>query len=417
MNLRNVIERIRDSQFLVPTAGIVFSVGLVAVAHNLDRSSYAPSLLIGSSPDSARTLLATIAGSIITVAALVFSFTAVTVQMAATQYSPRIVQQVLRDRFQQWTVALVMGTFTFALVSLATVDAPGQSTNSPNWTVTIGVLLGVASAVSIVGFIDHVTRHVRIDDTIRRISMRVRDGLAAADDVPLEDDEPWQLPESADSTCLRSAETGFVQEIDIRDLVEDLPAGSLARLDVWTGQFVAEGSRILTAWSDEPMPDHIRSRIAIGETRTVEQDPGLGIRQLVDVALRALSPGINDPATAADVVRHLAVGLRAAHLAPAPTRSFAAANGARLFTPHAPTTADYVADSLGQIRQAALDQPVVLRAMVEAIDALADELVDEGRDHSALRHEGEAAAGRLEELLQAMTRVERPPGLSSDPTG
>ncbi len=400
MNVRNVIERIRDSQFLVPAVGIVLSVGLVAVAHNLDRSSFIPAFLIGSGTDSARTLLATVAGSIITVAALVFSFTAVTVQMAATQYSPRIVQEVLRDRFQQWTIALVMGTFTFSLVSLATVDAPGRDSNSPNWTVTLAVVLGVASATSIVGFIDHVTRRVRIDDTIRRISLRVGDGFRAERADSPESDEAWQVPASP-ATCLRSTDTGFVQEVDVLELLEHLPPGAVARLDIWTGDFVGEGARLVTVWSDEPVPKEVRAAIAIGETRTVDQDPGLGIRQLADVALRALSPGINDPATAADVVRHLMVGLRAAHLSGSRVRSFTADNGARLLTPEARTTAEYVADSLGQIRAAARDQPIVLRAMVDAIDALTDELIEAGRDCSALQREGAAATQRLEELGHA----------------
>ncbi|NND01830.1 MAG: DUF2254 domain-containing protein, partial [Acidimicrobiia bacterium] len=182
-------------------------------------------------------------------------------------------------------------------------------------------------------------------------------------------------------------------------MLEDLPAGAIARLDIWTGDFVAEGARVLTMWSEEPIPDDIHVEIAIGETRTVEQDPGLGIRQLTDIALRALSPGINDPATAADVVRHVLVGLRSAYKAKTRVRSFVADNGARLLTPKAPTTADYVSDSLGQIRYAANDQPVVLRAMVEAVDALTDELDPEGCDCSALVRESQAAAKRLEELL------------------
>lgn len=401
MNLRNIIERFRDSQFLLPTVGIAISVGLVAVAHDLDRSGLNPGLLIGTETDAARTLLATVAGSIITVAALVFSFTAVTVQMAATQYSPRMVQEVLRDRFQQGTVALVMGTFTFALISLATVDAPGRGSNPPSWTVTFAVLLGVASAVSIVGFIDHVTRRLRIDDTIRRISMRVTSGFDAESVATFERDEPWRLPDSPSAMSLRAVDTGFVQEVDVLELLNKLPPDSVARLDTWTGHFVGEGNRLLTIWGDVDVAGEIRHAIAIGETRTIAQDPALGIRQLVDVALRALSPGINDPATAADVVRHVVVGLRAVHRSETRARSFTADNGARLVTPHAPTTAEYVSGFLSQIRYAAHDQLIVLEAMVEAIDALVDELVEEGRDCTALQRESQACAQRLNELLES----------------
>lgn len=402
MNMRQTIERIRDSQFLVPATGIVVSAVLAVITHNLDRSSFVPAFLISASTESARTLLATVAGAIITVAALVFSFTAVTVQMAASQYSPRIVQEVLRDRFQQWTVALVMGTFTFAVLGLAVFDTPNGESPPPDWTVTVAVVSGVASAVSIVAFIDHVTRRLRIDDTIRRISLRVQHGFRVEPQTSPVIDEKWEVPEGSDAAHLRSDTTGFVQGIDVIRLLERLPAGAVARLDTWTGEFVGEGARLLTVWSDEPLPEDVQATIAIGDTRTVEQDPGLGIRQLVDVALRALSPGVNDPATAADVVRHLMIGLRSAHRMGARDRSFTAENGTRLLTPEAPTTSDYVSEALSEIRHAARDQPFVLAAMVDSAEALAEELAVDGIDCTALRHESEAAAMRLGELRELM---------------
>jgi uncharacterized membrane protein len=402
VRLRNVIERVRDSQFFVPAIAIVGTVLLAVVTNALDEAGAPPGFLIPATAAAARTLLATVAGAIITVAALVFSFTAVTVQLAASQYSPRIVQEFVRDRAQQAVVGLVMGTFAFALASLPTVGSSGVDTARADWTATAAVLLGIASAVAIVWFIDHITRRIRIDDTVRRIAERTVDAFSAKPQSENADDGWNLLPETA-SDCVRATTSGFVQAIDVAALVASLPSGMVARVDTWIGHFVAEGNRVVTYWtaSEVEPPEGLEKAITIGETRTVEQDPGLGIRQLVDVALRALSPGVNDPATAADVARQLAVCIRASYLAGDVDRVYVSGNGARLVAPHAPTTSHFVEVSFRPIRRAAADQPMVLEAIVESLRALGDELAELDRDHSRIDAEAVAAA---EDLAAALDR-------------
>lgn len=401
MNLRNLIERTRDSQFLIPAAAIAASLLLAFATNKIDEAGTGSRYLIPASVGAARTLMATVAGAIITVAALVFSLTAVTVQLAASQYSPRVVQEFMRDRSQQFVVGLVMGTFTFSLASLPAVGTSADAARA-DWTATIAVALGIASAVSIVWFIDHITRRIRIDDTVRRISERAVAAFDGRADAPTPS-EGWDLPSDMDSGSLRATSSGFVQEVDLDAITARLPSGAIARLDTWSGFFVAEGNRLLTLWPataiDEATP--VASAIVIGPTRTIEQDPGLGIRQLVDIALRALSPGVNDPATAADVVRYLAVCIRAAQRAGAPSRVFTAENGARLVTPHAPTASDHLATAFAPIRRAAADQPLVLAAIVESLTALADELEDQGSDSSFVMVEAEAAESALAAVAEA----------------
>jgi uncharacterized membrane protein len=399
--VRSMIERMKDSQFLIPALCIAASVALVTATNELDQRGIESPLAIASSVTGTRTLLATIAGSIITVAALVFSLSAVTMQLAATQYSPRVVQGFMRDRRQQAAFGIAIGTFTYALVALATLPAADSGVMRADWTATTSVGLAVLTAVVIVAFIDHVIRKVRVDDTIRRLAEQTEAAFVPRADRPPVADEGWEAV-TDEAIAVRSSRAGFVQEIDVDGLVGSLPSGAVARLDVWAGHFVTKGRRVLTVWSSESSQiSDVLSFVAVGEQRTIGQDPGFGIRQLVDIALRALSPGVNDPATAADVVRHLTGCLRAAHLTGDANRVFYDELGSRLFAPHAPTVDRLVADAITPIRRAAADHPLVLAAIVDALSGLDDELAAEGHQRSALQREIVLAGERQREVEAA----------------
>lgn len=395
--LRNLIDRVRDSQFFVPALFIAASLILVAGTNRFDsRTGAGVWYLMPSTVTAARTLLATIAGSIITVAALVFSFSAVTVQLAASQYSPRVVQDFLRNRVQQMVVGVVMGTFTYSLAALATLGSDPTDDARADWTASVGVGLGVLAALVIVAYIDHITRRIRIDDTITRIADETVDKFRDSSrhsTHPM--NEGWNLrPETAVSVA-RAEEAGYVQRISLDDLLAALPEGAIARLDVRPGQYVGEGHRLVTLWrgegQEDPDTSTIGGHVDIGGTRTIEQDPGFGIRQLVDIALRALSPGINDPATAADVVHQIVRPLRQAHLAGDVDRTHVAENGARLLAPHALNTAEYVQMALTDIQRNGAEQPLVVEALVSALSATIDELDEFGIPSPALREQLEMA--------------------------
>jgi len=400
VNLRALVERIRDSHFLIPALCIAASVGLALGTTFLDRSLTAPPLAIDATVTSARSLLSTVAGAVITVAALVFSLSAVTMQLAASQYSPRVVQGFLRDRLQQFAFGITMGTFTYALIGLAGLP-PAAADQDSDWTATTAVVLAVLTAVVIVAFIDHVVRKVRIDDTVRRLASRTEAAFdpPTREPIPLDDGRPE--PDDVEPEVIRAPKAGYVQGIDLDRLVDMFGDQSIARLDVWAGHFVTEGRRLVTFWQpdDAELPD-VTAAIAIGDQRTIEQDPGFGLRQLVDIALRALSPGINDPATAADVVRRLTGCLRAAYLAGEPRRVFHSETGGRLLAPHAPSVSSFVVDAITPIRRAAADQPLVLTAIVDALEGLRDEMVDREIDTTALGNEVKLATERLDRLHQ-----------------
>ena len=168
MTIRDRVERVRDSLFLVPAALIVASVALAWATTRLDSVAPGGLPLLPAGVVGARSILSTIAGATITVAAIVFSITAVAVQLASTQYSPRVVGGLFRDSLQQWVIGVVVGTFTFSLTALAlgpgTADPGGAA---PRVTVTVAVGLAVTSMLLIVGFIDRTTRSITVSEIVR----------------------------------------------------------------------------------------------------------------------------------------------------------------------------------------------------------------------------------------------------------
>lgn len=407
MTTRAILERIRTSLFFIPSIFIVAAGLLVWVTVRLDRSNVADEalFLLPTSLDGARSVLGTIAGATITVAALVFSLTAVTVQLAASQYSPRLLSEFLGDRPQQIVVGVVVGTFTYSLGALATI---GGGVGDPSgvtaaWAATIATLLAVATIISIVLFIDRVTTRISVDDTVRRIADATRrqfEGLAGDRRVIGRPDTGWANDPSASTYVVPVPATGWVQGVDVRSLVEAAAPGEQIRLDARIGQHVVEGEPLMTVWtsSDEQDDDHVASlqdTVEVGGMRTIADDAGFGLRQLVDIALRALSPGINDPTTAVDVVHQLVAPLRVVVEQGVAGRVIHGDEGRLLALAHEPTRRDYIRMAFSEIRLAATDQPQVAASLAESLLVLR-RFAAEADAISALDEQHELLVGAVE---------------------
>lgn len=377
---QNLWERARESLLVLPAVMVLAAGGLAWVAIQVDLEPVGPpwsDLFIEASVGSARAVLTTVAGATATVAGIVFALTAVAVQLASSTYSPRVIQGYMRDGLQQTVIGLVAGTFTYALIALASVEEPadGSLGTGPRMTVTIGLALGVVAFLVIVVNIDHVVRTLRADAIIRRLTDQT---LAAIRRYHPEesalDPGDLDLPESP-SVTVRSDQRGWLRSIDRDRLLERLPPGSLVRLDTSVGSLLLEGGPIATVWADDLDDEHaarlVRDATVVGTSRTLDQDPIYGIRLLVDVALRALSPGINDPTTAVTALRHLTGPLWEVLTRDLPPRVYQGEDGRRLFEPLRPTDADFVRVALREIRLAAAGQPEVLEAMAALLADLA----------------------------------------------
>ena len=384
------MTRIRESLFFIPTAALLTFVLFAAFSLWVD-SRFTDifedlPLVLSATVSGGRAIATTVAGATITVAAIVFSITALSTQMTASQYSPRSVGGFFDDPFQQAIIGLVVGTFTYALLILAglgdVLDGPSEAT--PSLSVSLTILFGVLSAIGIVAYINHSLRRMQIDSVVRRIAgaalSSVRRDLSESNEGTVPEASP---PQGTPQEVIANR-TGWVTSIDTSSLLSELPPSTTARIDVRVGEAVSEGDQIATLWiGDEQQRDtedqkalarRVRRAIGLAAQRSISRDPTFGIRQLVDIALRALSPGVNDPTTAVDVLYHLKIPIREVLSSEAPRRVFTGPDDQRVYLSETPSRTDYVHMAFAEIRLAAGNQLSVIGALVEVLEDLESEL-------------------------------------------
>ena len=377
-----LIARISESLYTIPVAIMLACALLALVGLQLDTLVDEESRLwlLDTTVAGGRAIASAVAGATITVAAIVFSITALTTQMASNQYSPRALGEFFEDRFQQSVIGLVVGTFTYSLLVLGSLGGgvSDGSAASPSVSATIAIVLGVGSALGIVAYINHSLRRMQIDSVVRRIAAGSIDAIERHLERRKHQDHTETPPPRGTSRGIRAESGGWVVGIDEKAMLDALPPGATCRVDVRLGQAVSTGDRILTVWTD--LGDDwngeraVRRSIVTAQERSIELDPTFGIRQLVDIALRALSSGVNDPTTAVDVIHHLKMPVRTILLSDPPQRVFSGSEERRVFLPSTPGRADYVHGAFSEIRLAAAAQPYVLGALMEVLTELISDL-------------------------------------------
>lgn len=262
--------------------------------------------IFGAGADGSREMLAAIATSMITVAGVVFSITIVALSLASTQYSPRLLRNFMRDTPTQLVLGTFVGNFAYCLLVLRTVRG-GDESFIPSLAVLAGMAYAFVAISLLIYFIHHVAQSIQASSILSRI---FDDAAASIDEmfpetmgsdapeVPL---ESIQLP--AQWTPVYADRKGYVTNIAAEPLMQfAVESGRLVRVKAGVGDFVVHGA-VLAELSgpgalDDDRTEQLRGMVSLHAQRTPEQDPAFGIQQLVDVAVKALSPGINDPTTA-----------------------------------------------------------------------------------------------------------------------
>ena len=372
--------RAKDSLLLVPVAMVV---GFVALAIGFSQISEEPGWIIDVDVATARSVLSVIGGSTLTVAGIVISFLALTIQLAASNYTPRLVPRFLNDKFQQAVIGLIVGTFAFSVTSLADLGNTYDDGSSPAMAANMAIVLALLSTIGIISFIDRIARRLRIDDTIQRLSIATERSFASRSESSQPDgmEDPGSFDEPGEGTVIASDHLGWLLKIDTQRLIRAIPHDGLARISVEIGDYVGVGSPLVTIWSRQEIDrSAIQRCFSTGSSRSIEADPLFGLRQLVDIALRALSPGINDPTTAADVVRQLVRPLSEAATKPQPRRVIHGEKGQRIYVPRRLTPENIIGAGLHEIIDHSVSsQPYVVEAILEAIDILRFRI--EGAEH------------------------------------
>jgi len=255
-------------------------------------------------PGSAQTVLGAIAGSMMAVVSIVYSVLVVALSLASVQFSPRILGGFVRDRVSQRTLGVFIGTFTYCLLVIRSTssDPPWVAT----WAVALGFLLGLACLAFLIYFIHHIATGIQVNNLVERIAGETETVIAevyphgASSSVPAP-------PESAASVV--ADRSGYLQLVDYEGLAELARGHRLAiYVSVEPGDFVARGAELARISGSDLPPAAIGDCAAafdLGPIRTMQQDAAFGLRQLVDIALKAISPAVNDPSTAVTCIDRL----------------------------------------------------------------------------------------------------------------
>ena len=319
---RTLWSAVRDSLWFVPAMCTVAAAALAVVLLAMEEqgllsSGEPPWWLYQGGADGARTLLSAITGSIVTVTGVVFSVTIVAVQLASSQYTPRVLRNFSSDRGNQVVLGLLFGTFTYALLVLRTIRSPGDSRDPfvPALAVTVAVALLVVSVAALIYFINHVAREIHVTAILDRVTKGTManvhrlfpEHIGRADDVPRPDP---RLPQRDSVTvCARTA--GYVQMVD-EDRLFDLGNREqvVIEMEPKIGDYVLQGRPLASVWAEGRLSEEatraIQNAFILGPERTPEQDVEFGMVQISDIAIKALSPSINDPTTAIRCIDRLA---------------------------------------------------------------------------------------------------------------
>ncbi len=320
--LRQSWEDLQASLWFIPAlmvgAAVVIAAGLVQLDSTVsgDRlTAFAPKVF-GAGAAGSRALLSAIASSMITVAGVTFSITVVALVLASSQYSPRILRNFMQDRANQVVLGVFLGIFAYCIVVLRTIRAGDEGAFVPSIAVFGGVLLAFVAIGFLIFFIHHIAVAIQATSII---------GSAAFETVAaIERLFPTEIGEEAapDERAARQAavlqwgkipalRSGYVQRVDAEALLERAKSENFVlRMECGIGEFITEGITLLSVSSanaSEELIADLNGAYTIGRDRTVYQDAEYGIQQIVDIALKALSPGINDTTTAVSCVDYLGV--------------------------------------------------------------------------------------------------------------
>lgn len=369
------------------------AVGLAVFASYLDDDIardapvWASALLYTGDLDGSRALLTTIASSMITVAGVAFSITVVALSLASSQFGPRLLGNFMRDRGNQVVLGTFLATYLFCLMALRTLG--GSEETVPVVSTSVALLLAIASLGVLIFFIHHISTAMQAEHVVDAVA---RDLLAAVDqlvpelgeEAAREDDGDDSESDPSRGRSLASSTDGYIQAIDEERLVEVAAENDLLlRLHCRAGHFVVAGECLAMLTGVDEIDDEtaaaLRRCFLIGRVRTGEQDAEYGIHQLVEVALRALSPGINDPFTAVACVDWLgAVMTKIGRRRLRSPRRRDADGRLRLVTDPL-TFGGMLAAAFDQIRQNAGGHPAVSIRILEALRSVADELREDDR--------------------------------------
>lgn len=338
--------------------------------------------LFGAGAEGARQMLSTLAGSMMTVMGITFSMTLLALALASSQYTSRILRNFMRSRVTQVTLGIFAGIFVYCLIVLRSIRG-GDAEFVPSLAVFFAFFMALGGVGVLIFFIHHIASSIQASSIIASVA---HETIAAIERLfpeklghgPGEDEGQDPVLGSLDKRtwyAVPAAVSGYIQSVDndaLLGLARDRK--TIVRMEHGVGAFVVQDAALaslaLTYPPDQEMIAALNKAYSISRHRTVEQDPSFGIRQIVDIALKALSPGVNDTSTAVMCVDYLTAILARLACLPFPPSHHYEEETLRVIA-IVPTYEGLLAESFDQIRRSAEGNVSIMARMLNAIDTIA----------------------------------------------
>jgi uncharacterized membrane protein len=400
-------EVLRTNLWFVPGVEVAAAIGLFAGTLALDRAAYhgdfgLPSWVISGSADAARQILTAIAAAVITVVGVVFSIILVTLTLASTQFGPRMLRNFIRDRGTQLTLGTFVATFIYAVLVLVSIGPGPRGDFVPHIGVTVTLALTVADMAVLIFFIHHTASAIQLPNVIASIAVDLSEaieeqgaghnattgggaerGLSSAELLTRMDTE---------GGAVQAADSGYVQFIRLGSMVGfAAQANAVISLHHRPGHFIVQGHTIGTVWPPEAtaqVNEALARAHITGPYRTLTQDVSFGIDQLVEIAIRALSPAVNDTFTAITCVDWLGDSLCTIARRWHPARVHRDDQGFIRVIAAQPSYERLVQRSFEKIRQASMGMPAIMIRQLDAIAQIMTETSGPGQRRVLLDQAG-----------------------------
>jgi uncharacterized membrane protein len=320
-------DRLHSSYWFIPTVMALAATALAFTMLIFDRTGKVEIdywWVYTGGADGARSLLGSVAGSMVSVAATAFSITIVALQLAASNFGPRLLRNFMQDTGNQVVLGTFIGTFIYCLLVLRTIRGEGDGYEQfvPQLAVTVGILLAIISIGVLIYFIHHASTIIQASNVIQNVSADLHSAIERLFPQKIGHGEPelrqtvTEIPASFEEEAvpIRANSTGYLQAIDDEELMKiACKYNLLVHLQTRPGKFVVQGSGLILAFPGEKVHQKLTKQInnafILGKERTEQQDVEFPINQLVEIALRAISPAVNDPFTAIRCIDQLSAGL------------------------------------------------------------------------------------------------------------
>ncbi|MFN2429945.1 MAG: DUF2254 domain-containing protein [Cryomorphaceae bacterium] len=397
-------NELKSSFWLVPIAIILISIGLALLTIYID--SQHPLEITGTfkylfnrSAESARSVLSTISGAMIGVAGTVFSITLVALTLASSQFGSRLLRNFMHERINQVVLGTYISTYVYCLLVLNVIEDKGDIAFVPSLSVLVAILAAIANIVLLIVFIHHISMSIQADKVIsdisRALSANVKSlypeklGREQNEDLQISIDE--KVESFAWDSEITSNKYGYLQYIDTKLIMQIATDNDLLLLlPRRPGDFLVKGMGLVKVYSNKSLTEEIENQLLdsfiVGEVRTPQQDTEFSIHQMVEIASRALSPGINDPFTAIACIDNLTSVMVNLTDTEFPSK-YRLDKNQKLRVVSNPLNFDGMLDAaFNQIRQFAAESPSVLIRLIEALKIIHAQANTNAQEYAVKRH-------------------------------